>query len=201
VLLTSGEAKAEVDSLGAYVTRWAVGGRDIFYPKTELRNAKGELKTRGGCHVCLPNFDNGDRYNLPHHGFGRLVEWAVISQSSSSIALEINGSAAPKKYQNLQARLVYTLEEAKLIMLLWLKNTGAEPLEVDPAFHPYFLNDAPLYKLEQTNLPVTLVWSDNLDNYFCAEPTAGGRSFKEGEPNQLAPGEEKKYSLIINVLS
>jgi D-hexose-6-phosphate mutarotase len=202
VLLTSGKAEVEIDPKGAYVTRWAVDGRDILYPKSELKNSKGESKTRGGCHVCLPNFDNGDKYGLPHHGYGRLVDWRVVSQSASSLALEIdNGDQqVPEKYHGLKARLVYTLEADKLTMLLWVKNAGDAGVEVDPAFHPYFLNDAPLYELSPMNLPVTLVWSDNLDNYFCAEPTANGRSFKDSVPNVLEPGEEKSYSLVTTVL-
>ncbi|MDR0398036.1 MAG: hypothetical protein LBH36_02535 [Candidatus Nomurabacteria bacterium] len=203
LFLKAGAATAEVDSQGAYITSWRVGERQVLFPRTELKNEKGELKTRGGCHVCLPNFDNGDKYGLPHHGYGRLVQWKVVSQSPSSAVLELDGSSeqVPERYKSLSARLIYTLEDAKLTMLLWVKNGGEEPLEVDPAFHPYFLNDAPLYSMEQTNLLTTVVWTDNLDNYFCAEATANGRSFLEGEPSKLAPGEEKQYTLTITVLS
>lgn len=203
MLLTSGQAKAEIETEGAYVASWSVGERQILYPKTELKSKKGVLKTRGGCHVCLPNFDNGDRYDLPHHGYGRLTNWLVVSESPSSAVLEIDGTSAaiPEKYRGLKARLVYTLEYERLTMLLWVKNAGHGQLEVDPAFHPYFLNDALLHELIPANLPITLVWSDGLDNYFCAEPTANGRSFLEGTPNKLAPGEEKTYSLTIRALS
>ncbi|MDR1032750.1 MAG: hypothetical protein LBL84_01915 [Candidatus Nomurabacteria bacterium] len=203
MLLNSGEAQVEINTEGAYVDFWRVGEKDIFYPKNQLTVEGGNKKTRGGCHVCLPNFDNGDKYDLPHHGYGRLAEWRIISESRLSVALEINssGSVVPDRYKQLKTRLIYVLEDEQISMLLWVKNMGKTNLELDPAFHPYFKNDSPFYELSQTRLPITLVWSDNSDSYFCVEPTANGRSFKDGTPKVIKPGEEKSYNLTIRVFN
>lgn len=55
------------------------------------------------------------------------------------------------------------------------------------------------FNLSQENLSTWAVWTDNLANYVCVEPTYGGYRFLEvASPDEhLAPGEEKTFSLRI----
>ncbi|MDR0887423.1 MAG: hypothetical protein LBM97_01910 [Candidatus Nomurabacteria bacterium] len=197
MILKTGNAQAEIEPLGAYVASWTIGDKPIFFQKTVLSG-----KTRGGCHLCFPNFDNGDQYGLPNHGYARLVDWQIVKNTPNSVELEIirENDLVPAEYRNLEANLIYKLAETSLEMTLKVKNNGAESLNLDPAFHPYFNNDAPLYVIHQQNLPVTLVWSDNLGNYFCAEPTANGKSFSgDNTPNIIKQGEENLYQIRISL--
>lgn len=51
--------------------------------------------------------------------------------------------------------------------------------------------------LESTSLPVWAIWTDQLAEYVCLEPTAAGNAFAEDEPMQLAPQERREYTLAI----
>lgn len=52
-------------------------------------------------------------------------------------------------------------------------------------------------RLDSTNLPAWAVWTDQLGDYVCVEPTTAGNVFAEGVPPQLAPRESRDYSLRI----
>lgn len=54
--------------VGGTISRWQYRGVDVFYPQQEVRRG-GELKVRGGMHVCFPNFGSVDeKFGLSQHG-------------------------------------------------------------------------------------------------------------------------------------
>lgn len=193
---------------GAYITNLADERGDVFYPLQTLTTPDGERKTRGGCHVCLPNFGPGGASGLAQHGFGRTSQWQVVEHTSNRVELMLRGSGA---YAGLESRLVYTVAEHQLAMQLTLVNVGEDELLVAPAFHPYFAYDgvpvldgqsltdlAPLAEtifvdgptrqlvtglrtitLQSEGLPRWAVWTDGLGSYLCVEPTHSGNSFAD----------------------
>lgn len=134
--LKSGETILEVDPKGAFLVSLRSFGKDILFPRTQLKNKSGEIKTRGGLHVCLPNFGPDNKFDLNQHGFGRELTWQVIKQSANRVVLLLEGGAKP--YKKLQSVLEVDLSDRKLNLKLILKNLNDEVLEVAPAFHPYF---------------------------------------------------------------
>jgi len=208
ITLHTGTTTATITTSGAYITSLADEYGDVFYPLQQLTTSDGERKTRGGCHVCLPNFGPGGASGLAQHGFGRTSQWQVVEHTSDRVELVLQGSDA---YAGLESRLVYTVAEHQLAMQLTLVNVGDDELLVAPAFHPYFAYDgvpvldgqpladlAPLadtifvdgvtrqlvtglrtITLQSEGLPRWAVWTDGLGSYLCVEPTHSGNSFAD----------------------
>lgn len=212
--LRSGDKKAIVDTKGGYLTNYADEQGDIIYPKRIITTEAGEQKTRGGCHVCMPNFGPGGTSGMDQHGYGRSADWNIGDSGDTHVTFTLPGQGA---YADLMAELTYRLSETSLTMELQLHNTGSAVLEVGPAFHPYFAtgdhlvvdgeafdmdayNDMVLSsdtpdKIINTNLrtimlhspdmPYWAQWSDRLAGYFCIEPSYGGFTFVEQNHRRL----------------
>jgi D-hexose-6-phosphate mutarotase len=234
--LFSGSAKAIIDPQGAWLTNLSDEYGDILYPKRTLKTPHGDVKVRGGCHVCLPNFGSGGASGLAQHGFGRSALWEIITQTGDTVQLEL----PPKdgEYEGLEAALLYTLTPRSLKVELKIKNSGTIDLRVAPAFHPYFaidkgekdvkvnhkrrelneLNEAefvytagvatlkstrrkmPL-KIESPELSVFALWTDQLGEYVCVEPTLAGFSFLQSKPagNEIvAAAESRSFAMTIS---
>lgn len=136
LLLKHGDTKATINELGAWVETLSLKGQDILFPKTILTSPSGEDKTRGGMHVCLPNFGPAGESGLPQHGFGRQSVWKVVKSEDSRVELVLKSHSSG--YEGLSARLVYQLDESALSAKLELDNQGVGILRLAPAFHPYF---------------------------------------------------------------
>ena len=61
ITLHTGTTAATITTDGAYITSLTDEHGDVFYPLQQLTAPDGGRKTRGGCHVCLPNFGPGGR--------------------------------------------------------------------------------------------------------------------------------------------
>lgn len=215
ITLHTGTTTATITTDGAYITSLADEHGDVFYPLQQLTTSDGERKTRGGCHVCLPNFGPGGASGLAQHGFGRTSQWQVMEQASDRVELVLQGS---DDYAGLESRSVYIVAEHQLAMQLMLVNVGEEELLVAPAFHPYFVYDgvpvldsqpladlAPLadtifvdgptrqlatglrtITLQSEGLPRWAVWTDELGPYLCVEPTHSGNSFADNPAHAAA---------------
>lgn len=225
----SGTTKAIIDPQGAYLTNLSDDLGDIIFPKRIIKNEIGEKKTRGGCHVCLPNFGPGGESGLPQHGFARDMAWEVTDSTDSSVLLTLkNGQEG---YDALESVLTYQLSDKGLLVTLEATNNGDMPLRVAPAFHPYFyaqgnevmINGAPIKKAdlvdtvfeqgdEQTvmqgnrlltltadNLPLWALWTDELGQYVCIEPTFDGYAFlkKASDGEMLAHDMSKTYQMTL----
>lgn len=204
--LRHGDKKAVVDTSGGYLINYADENGDIIYPKRVITTEGGEQKTRGGSHVCMPNFGPGGDSGLDQHGYGRTREWNIAESGDNHVVFSLDGEC---QYAAMPASLKYELNDEGLVMELTLANNGESILEVGPAFHPYFMTgdhmvldgeafDMEAYKdmvltdeadekiintnhrtiiLKSTNLPFWAQWSDRLSGYFCIEPSYGGFTF------------------------
>ena len=136
IRLAQGQVTAEINEFGAWVESLTSGGQAILFPKTGIINETGEAKTRGGMHVCLPNFGPGGNSGLAQHGFGRTSLWSVIQQNEFSVTIKLE--ATEPSYAGLVSILTYHLDDNSLTAHLELSNEGSAPLRVAPGFHPYF---------------------------------------------------------------
>lgn len=137
LLLKRGKAQATVNETGAWVETLTVGDQNIFFPKTIINVPSGESKTRGGMHVCLPNFGPGGDSGLAQHGFGRIMLWKTVSRDDHQAQLALED--CPDGYEGLLAQLTYELSDSAFVANLRLENRGESILRVAPAFHPYFM--------------------------------------------------------------
>lgn len=204
--LRHGDKKAIVDTNGGYLINYADENGDIIYPKRVISTESGEQKTRGGSHVCMPNFGPGGNSGLDQHGYGRTSQWDISESGDNHVVFTLEGQGG---YKDMPARLTYELNDNGLVMELALTNNGGNVLQVGPAFHPYFMTgdhivvdgepfDMEAYKemilsdesdeklvntnrrtimLKSANMPFWAQWSDRLSGYFCIEPSFGGFTF------------------------
>jgi D-hexose-6-phosphate mutarotase len=207
--LYCGSTKAIVSTKGGYVTNLADDEGDILYPKRVLKDAAGNEKTRGGSHVCLPNFGPGGTSGLDQHGYGRTSEWEVRDRSETQVKLFLAGQG---EYTKMDSYLTYRVSDESFEMVLRFKNTGTSPLNVAPAFHPYWYRGGEMPKvndvtyddlaefseakfidgdaqhlhlagreltLRSGELTRWVQWTDQLGDYFCLEPSQSGFAFDE----------------------
>lgn len=136
IQLRFGENRATIDPLGAWVTDLGAGDRAILFRRQQVAADDGTMKTRGGSHVCLPNFGPDQHDVLSQHGFGRVLPWRIVSEQVDAVTLELQGGA--EAYAQLRSQVTYRLAEGCFTMQLVLENQGDHAVPVAPAFHPYF---------------------------------------------------------------
>lgn len=129
--------KAIIDTKGAWLTNLADEKGDILFPKRAFHLEDGNMKQRGGCHVCLPNFGPGGTHDQPQHGFGREVEWTAEDIGDNYLLLALK--EGPGSYKELSSTLTYILEDSQLEIILDVSNNSKDDeLWVAPGLHPYF---------------------------------------------------------------
>lgn len=220
---------ATIDSQGAWVTSYSSADTPILYPKSDIESILGGVKTRGGCHICLPNFGPGGDSTQPQHGYGRLLTWNLVTHHQSEAILRLEPSVETD-YCNVILR--YSLGDDGLAIDLTVTNSGSESIRLAPGFHPYFaidtkqavyLNQAKVnlseysdatfvkahsmelengdtrIRLSAVGMTLWALWTDQLAEYFCIEPTSAGFAFEsDAAPDQLLePGGTKQYQLTI----
>lgn len=227
--LYNGDAKAIVSTRGGYITNLANDDGDILFPKRTLRAPDGSEKVRGGCHVCLPNFGPGGESGLAQHGFGRTSEWVVADRSETRVELALAGKgdymgmdsslAYTLQQHSLEMRLTLKNRGTSPVKVspgfhpYFFRGGQAVQLDgvtyVDTAEFAgtQFVNGhernlqlaGRTLRLHSENLPRWALWTDDLADYFCVEPTQGGNAFAENiaVADTLAPGDERAYILSI----
>lgn len=227
--LYNGDAKAIISTHGGYVTNLANDDGDILFPKRTLRGADGSEKVRGGCHVCLPNFGPGGDTGLAQHGFGRTSEWVVASKSEAVVALTLKGEGeyvdmeSLLRYELRQDALEMTLTlKNNGESLLKVSPAfhpyffrGSQVLQLDGETYTNYAEFAGTkftdglvhtvnlagrtLTLQSANLPHWALWTDDIADYFCVEPTQNGNAFADDmkSADTLTPGQEKSYTLTI----
>ncbi len=139
ISLKSKSTRATINPDGGWVEALTSKKEPILFAKTVLASDSGDQKTRGGMHVCLPNFGPGGDSGLAQHGFGRTMPWKVIGHNRSSVTMSLQG--LPPRYGQLVATLSYTVAKQGFEAKLTIRNTGGTSFRVAPGFHPYFSID------------------------------------------------------------
>lgn len=226
ITLQNGDSQASIATAGAWLLALHDASGPVLFPRQDFESG-GKFKQRGGCHVCLPNFGPGGDSGQPQHGYGRLVQWNIAEQSSTTATLTCQGTDG---YESLHSSLEYRLLSGGVQMQLDITNRANRPLRVSPGFHPYFLAEnadavtvnetsyelsqlsdakklseipdrmlvgSAKYSLGSINLPQWVLWSDRLGDYVCVEPTLKSDSFASGTAPLLQPGETSLYAFSL----
>lgn len=166
-----------VDKQGAYLTElYDRTGKAVLFPRTDL-----EGKTRGGCHVCLPNFGPDASGRLAQHGFGRTLDWKSAASEEPGVA-DLYLPAGTDEYAGLKAALHIAVGDEggdHLTMRLDVGNHGAEPLRVAPGFHPYFaVSEGDSVQLDGIPLDLTALADTEFVDGSSHELVIGGRRLR-----------------------
>ncbi len=139
VNLNNGIIKAEIDTLGAEIRRVQVNGEDRFYdgnPKYWTGVSPILFPICGGLRDDKYTYNN-QTYNLPKHGFARLMQFAVESSNSTSATFLLKENeetlkAFPWKFE---FRVKYELKGASIVASFDILNTDREALYMSVGSH------------------------------------------------------------------
>ncbi|HVS31525.1 MAG TPA: D-hexose-6-phosphate mutarotase [Thermoanaerobaculia bacterium] len=132
--LRSGESEGEVYAYGAHVTRF----NDVLFMSEKSHFTPGKA-IRGGIPVIFPWFGaHGSDPARPAHGFARTMEWRVIAQAGSSIALQLESNEATRALWPHEFRATVRVSvESRLSVSLEVENTSEEAFVFEEALHTY----------------------------------------------------------------
>jgi galactose mutarotase-like enzyme len=177
--IVQGDASFVYDEQGGYICELARSGRNIIFPKTTIDD-----KTRGGCHVCLPNFGPApEGSGLGQHGFGRDSKWESQVVSDGEVHLVLGPDSVESQsqaYDQMSAEITYHLDETSFSAALAVGNQGQTDLEIAPGFHPYFdLGDQTTFTVDGEEL--------SLDD-------VAGTLYRDGVEEAVVNGQVIKFS-------
>jgi len=126
-------SQIKVSSLGAYLTSWLIGGREVLYHGSELK--------RGGIPLMFPNFDAGAP--LLNHGFGRISKWIIVKELESFCHLKLTENEISPEFRQIYpykftVDLKITSTDNRLDYFFEVQNTGDVDLPLSPGLHPYW---------------------------------------------------------------
>lgn len=228
--LVNGDTKATASLNGGWLLSLLDENGDILFPKRTLNAPDGTEKARGGLHSCVPNFGPGGGSGQPQHGYGRDMEWELTDQTESSILMKLasgkggyEAMSAELSYQLGEHVLVTILEltnaggEPLRVAPAFHPYFGTGGGEVKLDGEPQQLASLAQVQMitgekhelvlagrtlacESEAMPVWAKWTDQLGDYVCLEPSAGGFTFVNDDPapeEMLAAGETKTYTFKL----
>jgi glucose-6-phosphate 1-epimerase len=160
------EATATIYLQGAHLTAWqpASEAAVIFLSsKTDLAPGKA---IRGGVPVVFPWFatdskkDRVDGHPGPSHGFARIQDWSLDTVEHKNGALRMVLTLGPTSMSRSMGYDAFLLTMEFLIgktltMSMTVKNTGAESMMFEDAFHTYYkvadIHEVAVQGLEETS--------------------------------------------------
>ena len=193
IVLEAEGLRASINPIGAYVESLvSADGSDLLHPRHHNTNGK----SRGGMHVCAPNFGSGYKVGLPQHGFGRDLEWETVSVSEdkTDVQLRLMNPAeqvpdlANSPFKNcimmMNIGLAHEGKKEMLEVVLVVDNGGDVPFTLTPGFHPYFPIDSRKPKIKVTKTARDeYELSDLADARGLTEPLNGSILFGNGSHN------------------
>lgn len=228
ISLENSLAYLEVNTNGAYIDKFEVKSKAVFFPKVMVKI--GEiLKVRGGMHICAPNFGKDEKINtLPSHGFGRDLLWNLIEKKDNMLKLSLDGLG---DYEDVNFILTYKLEKTNLLLDLEIINHSKEEKLIAPGFHPYFYTGQQITidnkEIDETSLVDSIYidsknesfstneldieikglkninkyvyWSDFKGDYICIEPTYNGNAFEDPNKNSYILEEQEKFEMACEI--
>ena len=136
---------------GGMLTRFSVGGEDVFY-LDEASFDDVSKNVRGGVPVLFPSpgkltgdswSRDGKSGSMHQHGFARELAWEVVSTGNdggakATLAIVSTDATRARYPWSFRAEYTYTLRASTLRIDQAFTNTGGEPMPFGAGFHPYF---------------------------------------------------------------
>lgn len=140
VVIETNDSVVEIYRLGACITRYATGGKEIIFLSKTSHFSVGKA-IRGGVPICWPWFGpHPTDPKLPQHGLVRAKEWTVVSMDEDVTVLETLSDAETLKHFPYPFKLQLKVELGKngLTFALTTSNTGESAFTIGEALHTYF---------------------------------------------------------------
>ena len=162
-------ASCDIDTRGARITSWKVGGVERLWNQAQPRDAKGRWE-HGGIPLAWPWFGRtGPGGTRTIHGFAWRQEFSVVRRTDTPTKSEVVLSAYSESFT---ADYTITLTD-KLRLELRTTNVSDRPAKANFGFHPYFLladrNRAHVKGLASVDIDMPLTRAPD-DVFPCSRP-------------------------------
>jgi glucose-6-phosphate 1-epimerase len=137
VKLVNGDSTSDIYLYGGVVTSYIKEGVEYIAVRPDAKT-DGSKPISGGLSHCWPQFGPGE---IQQHGFARNVNWAVASQTDTSVELSLVPNDYTKEMWDKEFKCTFTvtLEEDQLVTKMNVDNVGAEEsFDFQAALHSYF---------------------------------------------------------------
>lgn len=137
VKLANGSASADIYLFGGVVTSYIKDDVEYIAVRPDAKT-DGSKPISGGLSHCWPQFGPGA---IQQHGFARNVNWAVESQSDTSVELSLVPSDYTKEMWDKEFKCTFTvtLEDDQLVTKMNVDNVSeADSFDFQAALHSYF---------------------------------------------------------------
>ncbi|VEU42519.1 unnamed protein product [Pseudo-nitzschia multistriata] len=148
-LVSASGASSEIYLYGGVVTSFKDAEGTEFIAVRPDAKMDGSKPISGGLSHCWPQFGPGE---IQQHGFARNVNWSVVSQTDTTVELEMLPSDYTKEMWDKEFACRFTVElgDDELKTNMSVKNTGSDDaFDFQAALHSYFTVSA-LENLEIT---------------------------------------------------
>ena len=144
VVIEAAQADAEIYLQGAHVTHFQPhSGKAVLFMSAKSWFEPGK-PLRGGIPICFPWFGpRQDGKPGAAHGFGRLLDWELISAEQTgdgvvTIGLRLVSNEATRKEWDGEFEAEYRVTVGPTLHIeLRVRNTSKQPLRIEEAFHTY----------------------------------------------------------------
>lgn len=139
LVIEAAGAVAHVHLLGACVTRYAVGGREVLFCSPRSPFERGRA-IRGGVPICWPWFGpHPADETLPQHGLARRMLWEVEQMGEERVVLTLSDNQETRQVfpRSFRLRYVVSLGGDGLTMALETTNTDPIAFTYGEALHTY----------------------------------------------------------------
>ncbi|WP_313278918.1 D-hexose-6-phosphate mutarotase [Timonella senegalensis] len=195
-----------VHSAGAHVTQWETPEHGPLIFVSEKSGYGLGTPIRGGIPLCFPWFGAGaSGGKSPKHGFARLVNWRLVSESENSIGdWTVSFALSNEDLSNedlsakdprtalfphpFEAAYTTTFTGTSLTASLEVTNRGTEPFTFEEALHTYFR----VGDIRQTEI-TGLEGAAYLDK-AASSPTAGDDPIYQEGPVTFSGEVDRVYS-------
>jgi len=137
VRLANGDSTSDIYLFGGVVTSYVKEGVEYIAVRPDAKT-DGSKPISGGLSHCWPQFGPGE---IQQHGFARNVNWAIESQTDTSVELSLVPSDYTKEMWDKEFKCTFTvtLEDDQLSTKMNVDNVGAEDsFDFQAALHSYF---------------------------------------------------------------
>jgi glucose-6-phosphate 1-epimerase len=137
VKLVNGDSTSDIYLYGGVVTSYIKEGVEYIAVRPDAKT-DGSKPISGGLSHCWPQFGPGE---IQQHGFARNVNWAVESQTDTSVELSLVPNDYTKEMWDKEFKCTFTvtLEDDQLVTKMNVDNVGAEDsFDFQAALHSYF---------------------------------------------------------------
>jgi len=137
VKLVNGDSSSEIYLYGGVVTSYVKDDVEYIAVRPDAKT-DGSKPISGGLSHCWPQFGPGA---IQQHGFARNVNWAVESQTDTSVELSLVPNDYTKEMWDKEFKCTFTvtLEDDQLVTKMNVDNTSEEEsFDFQAALHSYF---------------------------------------------------------------